>query len=248
MKTKVILIFSLVIFFHSGLFCQNGKDATLLFIQDSIYNEFLKSFEKGNIQGLDQIEQTLTNHNSPLSQYWLAYAQYYKSIYFLKMGNKKQSKKIVQDAIALLEKQESKDSEVLALLALMQSYYIQFTAGMDAGIISARVKENANESIKLDSNNIRGWYVLANNDYYTPKQFGGGKKAEEYLLKAISLPEQKLKNPIMPSWGKSDSYFLLISFYIDNEEMEKAKKIFIQAKELYPDNYMINQYAAKFQD
>ncbi len=153
----------------------------------------------------------------------------------------------MQDAIALLEKQESKDSEVLALLALMQSYYIQF-AGMDAGIISARVKENANESIKLDSNNIRGWYVLANNDYYTPKQFGGGKKAEEYLLKAISLPEQKLKSPIMPSWGKSDSYFLLISFYIDNEEMEKAKKIFIQAKELYPDNYMINQYAAKFQD
>ncbi len=248
MKIKVILTFGLILFFHSGLFCQNSKDTTLLFIQDCIYNEFLKSFEKGNIQGLDQIEQTLINEKSPLSQYWLAYAQYYKSIYFLKMGNKKQSKKVVQDAITVLEKQEAKDSEELALLALLQSFSIQFTAGMGAGIISAKVKENANESIKLDSNNIRGWYVLANNDYYTPKQFGGGKKAEEYLLKAISLPEQKLKNPIMPSWGKSDSYFLLISFYIDNEELEKAKKIFIQAKELYPDNYMINQYAAKFKD
>lgn len=248
MKTRVILIFSLVLFFHSSLFCQNGKDATLLFIQDRIYNEFLESFKKGNIQGLDQIEQSLIHEKSPLSQYWLAYAQYYKSIYFLKMGNKKQSKKVVQDAIIGLEKQGAKDSEELALLALMQSFSIQFSAGMGAGIISARVKENANESIKLDSTNIRGWYVLANNDYYTPKQFGGGKKAEEYLLKAISLPEQKIKNPIMPSWGKSDSYFLLISFYIDGEEMEKAKKIFIKAKELYPNNYMINQYATKFEE
>lgn len=248
MKPKVILLFSLVLFFQSEIFCQNGRDSTLFFIQDSIYSEFLKSLEKGNIQGLNVIENSLVNMKSPLSQYWLAYTRYYKSIYFLEMGNKKQSKKIIQDAITALDKLNSKGSEELALLALMQSYSIQFSSGMGAAIMSAKVKENANKSVRLDSNNIRAWYVLGMNDYYTPKQFGGRKKTEEYLLKAISLPEQKIKNPVMPSWGKRDSYSLLISFYIDNRDLKKAKKIFIEAKELYPDDYMINQYAEKFKN
>jgi len=248
MKTKVILALSLVLSLQSEIFSQNGKDSKLFFIQDSIYSEFLKSFEKRNIKGLEVIENSLISMSSPLSQYWLAYARYYKSIYFLKMGNKEQSKKIVQDAIDALDKLNPKGSEELALLALMQSYSIQFSSGMGAGIMSARVKENANQSVRLDSNNIRGWYVLANNDYYTPKQFGGGKKVEEYLLKAISLPEQKIKNPVMPSWGKNDAYYLLISFYIDNGDLKKAKKIFTEAKKLYPDDYMINQYAEKFKN
>lgn len=248
MKTRVALIFSLLFLLQSYTYGQKGHDSKLYFIQDSIYSEFLKSFEQKNAKGLDRIENDLVNKNSLQHNYWLAYAKYYKSIYYLKMGNKKQSKKIIQEAISIWKDTRSLRSEELALLALMQSFSIQFTPGMGAGVLSARVKENAFKSVEIDSNNVRGWYVLASNDYYTPKQFGGGKKAEGYLLKAISLPEPPAKNPLLPSWGKSDSYNLLISLYIDRKDMVKAEKMFIQAKKLYPDNYMINQYAEKFRN
>jgi len=41
----------------------------------------------------------------------------------------------------------------------------------------------------------------------------------------------------MPSWGKSDSYALLVSYYLEKENLTEAKKVLA----LYPEDYMLNE-------
>jgi hypothetical protein len=185
---------------------------------------------------------------SQIISYWIAYARYYEAVHYIKFKNRKQCQKTIASAIGLLEKIKNKNSETYALIAFIQSFSIQLSGGMSVAGVAAKVKRNAETAIQLDSANIRAWYVLASNDYYTPPAFGGGKKCEEYLLKAISLDEQPISNPYLPSWGKSDAYSLLIAHYIDKENYTKAKEYIAIALSLYPDNYMINQYVEILKD
>ena len=56
-------------------------------------------------------------------------------------------------------------------------------------ICQSEVEKNAKASLKMNPENPRAWYVLANNDFYKPKQYGGGKKVETYLNNAIKENE-----------------------------------------------------------
>jgi len=97
----------------------------------------------------------------------------------------------------------------------------------------------------LDSTNVRAYFVYGSNDFYTPEQYGGGKEAEKYLLKAISMPTQKEKNNILPSWGKEEAYEILIRLYIKKENWDLAEKYFHEGIEEFPDSYSINQLKPK---
>lgn len=157
----------------------------------------------------------------------------------------KKSEKVLDSGIEKLEEIDQKSSEHFALLALMESFSIQFSAGIKVPFISANVKKNGEKAIELDSLNLRAYYVLGSNDFYTPAQYGGGKKAENYFKKAIQLKSQSVKNPFLPSWGKNSAYELLIRFYINKEQFSEAKKYFQEAIALFPNDYMINQLASK---
>lgn len=118
-------------------------------------------------------------------------------------------------------------------------------AGPKAAFVSKKIREDAEAALRLDSTNLRAWYVLASNDYYTPAAFGGGKRCEEYLKRAVSLKEQTTGNPYMPSWGKASAFAMLIDFYIKNGDMDSAKHVLGDAQRQYPSDYMIGQYAEK---
>lgn len=75
--------------------------------------------------------------------YWKAYITYYKSVFYLKLGKKEDSGKVIKEASAILNDIGNKTSETYALLALVQSFSIQFASGMEAGRISAGIRENA---------------------------------------------------------------------------------------------------------
>ena len=75
-----------------------------------------------------------------------------------------------------MEKLDKKNTEDYALLASVQNLAIQFRSGMGAGKLSSQAVENARTALQMDSTNLRAWYVLASNDFYTPAFFGGGKR------------------------------------------------------------------------
>ena len=108
-----------------------------------------------------------------------------------------------------------------------------------------KIKKNVKKATQLDPDNLRAYYVHASNDYYTPEQYGGGKEAESLLKKAIALPEQKVKNNYLPSWGKEDAYILLTELYIKREKWTEAKTVYAEGIALYPESYMLNRLASK---
>jgi hypothetical protein len=249
MTTKKIIVFTafFTLLCTDTAFAQSAaeSDTMLHNIQVRIYEDFLASFQDNGIARLEATESRIRALpvQSWITEYWLAYAKYYEAVHFIKFRNRTQCQKAIDSAIELLEEIKNRNSETCALLAFIQSFSIQLSDVMSAADIAAKVKRNAEAAIQLDSANIRAWYVLASNDYYTPAAFGGGKNCEKYLLKAVSLDEQTIPNPYLPGWGKSDAYALLIAHYINSENHARAREYVDAALALYPDNYTINQYA-----
>jgi tetratricopeptide (TPR) repeat protein len=163
-------------------------------------------------------------------------------------GDKSQGETKINEAIDLLESLDNKNTETLALLAYLQSYSIQFSPGMQAGILSRKALKNAQKSKEANPKNLRAWYVLGMLDFYTPKNYGGQTECEEYLLKAIDLDEINNINPYLPTWGKDDAYALLLQYYISNDDMEKASSTFQRAMNVYPDNPTILQFSKYFDE
>jgi len=230
-------------------FLQNKPKSELDSIQFKIYNSFVKSIIDKSASPLNSVLGNLTNlykdNPNNIILYWEGYLLYYKAIYYLKENDKPNSEKSIIEGIDILKDIKKKNSEDYAMLALLQSFSIQFTLGIKASAISGEVKKNLISALDIDPSNLRANFVYASNDFYTPAKYGGGKEVEKYLLKAIYLPDQKTRNPFLPSWGKEESYAMLVRFYIEKENWNSAKKYYQEGLKIFPDSYSINQYAPK---
>jgi pentatricopeptide repeat protein len=223
------------------------NDTLLIDIQGKVMDAFVKGKISKSDKGLADLEQALlnlnSNNNNSIIIYWYSYTCYYHSILLMSEKENKSSEKILYEGITQLKKVSNPNSEHIALLALMESLSIQFASGIEIPFISKRVKQNAEKALQLDSLNLRAYYVLGSNDFYSPEQYGGGKKAEGYLIKATKLKDQSVANPYLPSWGKNSAYEMLIRFYIKHKQFAEAKKYYQEAITLFPDDYMINRLA-----
>lgn len=227
---------------------QVQSDSLLVGIQGKIYDAFVQSMMTRDVKPLSELRLKLEELNEVQKQnlilYWRSYLQFYSSIYYLEVGDDKTAEKEIDKGIDWLEAMKNKNSEDYALLSMLQGFSIQFK-GIKAMFISSKIRKSAKQAIAVDSTNIRAYYVYASNDFYTPEKYGGGKKAEKYLLKAIALPAQKVKNDYLPSWGKEESYDMLIKLYIKKKKWETAKKYFAQGIKEYPQSYTLKQLASK---
>ncbi|MEO0337835.1 MAG: hypothetical protein AAF242_01345, partial [Bacteroidota bacterium] len=220
--------------------------------QDKVLNAFIASKMDKSIDGLkkqaEEFEAVYKSSKKPLAAYWLAYNRYYTTIFYLMEEEEAKAKATVKEGIALLKELPEKNAEDYALLASLQSISISMYSMFQAISISSKVNKNGQKAMKIDPNCLRAYLVLGSSDYYKPVKYGGGKKVEEYLKKAIALPAQKVANPYLPSWGKNTAYELLIRFYIREEKMEDAKAMYKQAIVDFPEDYQINQLAQKLID
>jgi tetratricopeptide (TPR) repeat protein len=221
------------------------NDTLLINFQEKVVNAFVNAKISKSDKGLVDLEQALMqrnkDNNNGIIIYWYSYTCYYHSILLMTDKDKKGPEKILDKGISQLKNVSNPNSEHLALLALMESLSIQYASGIETPFISKRVKQNAEKALELDSLNLRAYYVLGSNDFYTPEQYGGGKKAAGYLTKAIRLNDQSIANPYLPNWGKNSAYELLIRLYIKQKQYSEAKKYYQEAISLFPDDYMINK-------
>ncbi|QMU65288.1 MAG: hypothetical protein GKR88_13945 [Flavobacteriaceae bacterium] len=222
------------------------SDTLLVNIQSKITDAFVLGIRtKKNAELLvlrGKLEDLYRKKEQNLILYWQSYLQYYLSLFYTIEQDKKLAEKEIDKGVEILKGIENKNSEDYALLATSQNFSIQFK-GMKVIFISNSVKKNGKKAIALDPDNLRAYYALGSNDFFTPKMYGGGKKAEGYFKKAISLPNQKIKNPYLPSWGKDDAYEYLIRFYIREERWKEAVQYFQEGIKLYPNSYNIKALA-----
>ncbi len=178
--------------------------------------------------------------------YWQAYFLYNQAQYYLIADQKVKARKDVEKAIKLLKNLPQKGAETYVLLALMQNFSIYFKAGPLAGIVSKKVQKNLKIAFKLDSANYRAYLVEALTDFYTPKDFGGGKKVIPNLKKAQKLIQEGVADQYMPTWGQNLIYELFIRYYLREENKTLAQKYFQEAQKRFPNDYSINELAATF--
>jgi hypothetical protein len=223
------------------------NDTILINIQGKVMDAFVNAKISKSDKGLADLERALLNlnktGNNGIIIYWYSYTCYYHSILLMIEKEDKSSEKILDKGIIHLKNVGNLNSEHLALLALMESLSIQYASGIEIPFISKRIKQNAEKALQLDSLNLRAYYVLGSNDFYSPEQYGGGKKAADYFIKATRLNDQSVTNPYLPSWGKNSAYEMLIRFYIKHKQYAEAKKYYKEAIGLFPDDYMIIKLA-----
>ena len=225
------------------------QDSSKQSIQTQIMDAFMSSFvEQNNSKMTSLINELASSYKeseNSLFLYWEGYALYYNCIISLKNSDRESAHTELTKAIKTLESIERKNSEDYALLSMLESFSCQFLGFPEVIQASKNATTYIERAIELDENNLRAYYVLANNDYYTPDNYGGGKNVEKYALKAISLPAQKVNNPYLPSWGRQESYELITNHYIKQKDTEKAKKYVEQGLNEYPNSYVLKSNEAK---
>ncbi|MCI5560884.1 MAG: hypothetical protein SPJ29_00760 [Phocaeicola sp.] len=232
----------IVWFFIGVVLCVNTLSAQQVKILEGIESKidscFIASFK--NPQAYQDTEKALLSmYNTEKSenmkshyQYWISYLYYKKSISVFKGGDWEISKKYVEEAISYLEKNHEKTSEYYSLLAYEQIFYFQFVKRQDMFVFLDKLNNSLKMAIELDRSNPRAYYVNGYYDYYTPKEYGGKKKTELFLLKAISM--RNSQKPFSPTWGIVDAYSTLIQYYVETGRKVKAKEMYQKALELYP--------------
>ena len=208
---KTLLLLSLLVLISDSVFAQRAR--VLDRVQEKIDSCFIASFNAPN--AYDDLERNImAGYKSEKSSniksyylYWLSYLTYYKSVSAFKESDMENSQKYVEQAMNYLEEIGNKDPEYYSLLAYEQVFYFQFVKRQDMFIFMDKLSKS-------------------------PKEYGGKKKTEELLLKAINLNNSP--RPFAPTWGVADSYSLLIQYYLENGDKAKANAMFLQAIKLFP--------------
>lgn len=147
---------------------------------------------------------------------WLPfyYAAYCQLINNTLLSDEDDKDAVLDKAIALEAKAEAinpKESEIFALkgyIKLMKIYVKPMTRMMTGAKSAMSDLETAT---KLNPDNPRPYFIIAQNTYYTPKIFGGGKEAAKPKLTAAAEKFKRFKpvNELMPNWGKERNAALL---------------------------------------
>lgn len=197
-------------------------------IQQKIEKTLSEAFATKNGLPLENLEKQLSDNkqNSQWNSYWKSYLNFYQSIFYLKTGDKEKASKYNQKSIDILKDKKNKNAEDYALLVNNLSLSFVFMKNqMEAMQIDAEIRENLQKGFRLEKENPRLYYVEGNYDTHIPKQYGGGKKVETSLLKAISLSEPNQNSDHLPTWGKKEAYKKLLEWYIYENQKEKADEL-----------------------
>jgi len=228
---------------------QNVPDSLLNGIEETIMNTFTQSMARGNASPIEklvnQLDQGYQETDQNLYRYWQAYALFYEAIFHMQNQDEKPAEESTDQAINMLSKLDAKTSEDFALLAMLQGFSIQFKSGVKAPFISGKSGKNARIAQEMNPQNPRAYYVLGNNDYYTPKQFGGGKEVVAHLEKAIELADQQSNNPYLPTWGAENAYEMLLRYYAREGQDDKLQETIDRAMQAFPASYRLNQVIAQ---
>jgi hypothetical protein len=205
--------------------------------EDSIEEALASMFVNKNFKEIDAKLNLISNDteiSTSNKTYWKCYIFYNKSIFFkTTLKDDDNASKTIDLAIENLEK-NPKTSEDFALLAACKSFSIQFANMTQLSKISGEVLDYANKALELNSKNIRAYYVLASNNFYTPKMFGGMSKVEEYSLTGLACPNTLNDDTYSPYWGKPKLYALYIKYLETENRKEDAEKYKIIAKKEFP--------------
>ncbi|MEM9722741.1 MAG: hypothetical protein AAGA10_25975 [Bacteroidota bacterium] len=242
---KTLRTISLFLLLPIGLCAQQVP--VLEGIQGTIERVFMESMITQENKLRPLIENLATVHaempNSWLV-YWEGYGHYYEGIYFMEMDQKSAGIETLKQGIELVESQEKMNAEDHVLAGTLMSLQMGLSPG-SIMTLSSKSNKHFQQALKLAPNNLRAYLALGRSDYYKPKMFGGGKKVEEYFKKALSLEDSYSDDPYAPSWGRVDTYAMLVQYYAREERGDEAKVYCKKGLALFPSDPRLNELDSK---
>jgi len=208
---KKLLLFSMTVFLAAASFAQSDKFVTAMKANiaqlDSMMSKRNAVELANNFERIGRAEK-----NQWLPFYYAAYCTLMNA-YTENDAAKKdpiadKAQQYIATADSILGKENSETDVIKSMIATVHMTVDPQSRYMTYG---PQINELLGKSKSLDSTNPRPVLVEAENTFYTPEQFGGGKDAAKPLFdKAKALADQfKPESEISPAWGKGTiSYFL----------------------------------------
>ncbi|UZR97227.1 hypothetical protein [Chondrinema litorale] len=243
---KLILSIFFSFFLTITAFSQSSFDG----IEDKIYQAFGQCFMQSDddplMQVISELETAVESEENPWAKYWLANAKIDLSLYYMKSSesDNEAASQTMDEAINILEEIKDKNTEEYALLARALGINISINPSK-AMNLSAKVNTNIKKSLKLNDNNLRAYLQSGSSDFYTPEEYGGGKIAESQFLKALSLPDKTIDEAAAPTWGRDEVYYMLVSFYLREENYDQAKIFLNKGLKEFPENQRLASLSSK---
>jgi hypothetical protein len=207
---KKLLMTGMIVCFVTAIFAQSDKYVTAMktniALLDSMMTKGNGAELSNNFERIGDAEKTQ----------WLPYYASYCTIMsaYRETDNSKKdaiadkAKAVLDKAVAILGKENSETYVIRAMIATTHMTVDPQSRYMTYG---AEINEDLQKSMSLDSTNPRPVLIQAENTFYTPAEFGGGKDVAKPMLNKASAMYDSFKpeTELSPNWGKSAvQYFL----------------------------------------
>jgi len=215
-------------------------------IEKKIHTAYSESVQSKTDQ-FESVYKTLngvgTKENSDVS-YWIAFSKYQQARFYNRFDTKKKAFKLLKEGIQELKSIKKPNSEVLVLQGTMLSFSIAFQRNI-AAIISGKAHALYDKALYKNKNNLRTYLAIGKSDYFKPVQYGGGFKAESYLKKALSKPDNSTDASFAPTWGRELVYYYLASFLLREDRIEEANSYCNQGLKKFPNSDVLKSLLDK---
>ncbi len=215
-------------------------------VLDSIQERLDKAMSLSFATQSDKIEPIINELTADQSEdmdewipYWTAYGYYHSAIFYMNMEQNDKAEELTEAAISTLEEIAKPNAEHHVLLGSSYSLAITFST-IQAVILSSKAEKQYQKALGLAPNNLRAHLAIGRSDYYKPVMWGGGKKVESMLTKALSLPVKDIDSPYAPTWGKDQVYIYLVRYYQREARTEDAKLYVQRGLKAFPSDYELN--------
>jgi hypothetical protein len=206
-------IFSLLILFIGfSAFTQNEKYVNMM--KASIEKINYNNSSEEIIKAANQMERVANVEKSE----WLP--AYYSTIAYVTLASKDMEKggeKIqeyvdkAKESLAKAQAIAPEDSEVLTAQAYVSIAHIWLNPMANGAKYSMQAYQEFDKAMEANPDNPRPYYLKAQNIFFTPAAFGGGKeKAKElFMIAKEKFDAFEPASEIAPDWGKeANAYFI----------------------------------------
>ncbi|OAQ39146.1 hypothetical protein A5893_10800 [Pedobacter psychrophilus] len=144
--------------------------------------------------------------------YYAAYTQLINNTTLTNTDEKDAAMDKAQELIDKAEAINPKESEIFSMKGYIKfmKIYVNPMARMQSGMGAAITDLETAKA--LNPANPRPYFILAQNAFYTPEAFGGGKNVAKpkFTEAAAKFDAFKTSNPMMPNWGVERNASLLV--------------------------------------
>lgn len=226
--------------------------STLAGVEDRISEAHLRSLETNDpaplVAIIDEI-RALNPVGSPdlerYRRYWAGYGGYVAATEFMRLQRMDEARGVVTNAVADLEAIPTRDAEVNALYGLVGGFNLAFVPRQEMMDHVGKVSTSLGAALSADGNNVRALYANALSDMGTPKEFGGGTRAEALLRQAVAVPATTGR-PLRPDWGHDMAAAFLIQLLLKDGKQDEAAAFNTNLQRDHPGSVGARMVAARF--